>query len=74
MQFVSMFLFLFLPLAALCILPNVPGTVKKVAFKGLCSLVAIVQFVLDESAAMWAEGTTVLVKKLEKLTEESQSW
>jgi hypothetical protein len=74
MQFVSMFLFLFLPLAALCILPNVPGTVKKVALKALVVIIAVVQFVLDESAAMWAEGTAVLVKKLEKLTEESQSW
>ena len=36
--------------------------------------IGLVQFVLDESAAMWAEVTGVALKKLEKLQEESQTW
>ncbi len=74
MQFVFLFLFLSFPLIIINILPNIPRVVKVAAFKALKFLIGLVQFVLDESAAMWAEVTGVALKKLEKLQEESQTW
>lgn len=72
MQVVCLLIMLSIPLVMIAVFPCHPA-IQSVAIRGLKFGVSLVQFVLDETAAIFAEVSGVLLDKVEKISEESQN-
>lgn len=72
MQVVCLLIMLSLPLVMVAVFPCHPA-IQSVAIKTLKIIVAFIQFVLDETASMFAEASGCFLRKVEKISEESQN-